>query len=172
MKKLVRGGFIIAVLLVAWKTVLGAPNDVEIHSTPQKVDEAAKNSNESMAHSKEHWKYEVTIENKTFKDLAGLEMKYVIFYKPEELGTREEKKMQRQNGSFAVDALKSHEKKSFTTNAVELKNAHLNNGYYYSDGGRQAARDTLEGLWVRVYQGGQQVGEYANPSILLKEKWE
>jgi hypothetical protein len=96
----------------------------------------------------------------------------VIFYKKEELGKRTADKPERQTGSFTIGALKSHEKKSFTTNSVELKKAHLNNGYYFEDGGRQAAQDTLGGIWVRVMQGATQIAEYANPSILLKEKWD
>jgi hypothetical protein len=29
--------------------------------------------------TKEHWIYDVTIENKTFKELTNLDLKYVIF---------------------------------------------------------------------------------------------
>ena len=114
----------------------------------------------------------VTIENKTFKDLSGLEMKYVIFFKHEKLGGRDAATPRRQSGSLTIDLLKPHEKKSVTTNSVELNNAHLAPNYYYSDGGRQKAQDTLGGLWVRVYQNGQQLAEYANPSTLTKEHWE
>jgi len=31
--------------------------------------------------TKEHWVYDVTIENKTFKELTNLDLKYVIFFK-------------------------------------------------------------------------------------------
>jgi hypothetical protein len=172
MKRLGRNGIVWAVLILTVRTIFGALSDLEIHCAAKKIDEAVKGSSQSMAQSKEHWRYDVTVENKTFKDMSGLEVKYITFYKPEELGTREEKKLQRQNGSFSIPVLKPHEKKSFSTNPVELKNAQLTNDYYYADGGRQAAHDRLEGLWVRVYQGGQQVGEYANPSTLMKEKWE
>jgi hypothetical protein len=34
------------------------------------------------------------------------------------------------------------------------------------------AQDTLVGLAIRVYQGGQLFAEFANPSTLLHEKWE
>ncbi len=149
-----------------------ANSDVEIHCVARKVDEVNKSSTESMAHLQEHWTYEVTVENKTFKELSAVEVAYQIFYKKEELGNRKEDKPQRQTGTVTIGVLKPHEKKSFTTNAVELKKAHLNNGYYYPDGGRQAAQDSLVGVWVRLTQGGQQFAEYSNPSTLLREKWE
>ena len=149
-----------------------ANSDVEIHCVARKVDEVNKSSTESMAHLQEHWTYEVTVENKTFRELSAVEVTYAIFYKKEELGNRKEDKPQRQTGTFTIGVLKPHEKKSFTTNAVEQKKAHLNNGYYYPDGGRQAAQDSLVGVWVRLMLAGQQFAEYANPSTLLKEKWE
>ena len=149
-------------------------SDVEIHCIPKKVD-ASGNQNSasgSIMRAKERWSYDVTIESKTFKDLSGLEMKYVIFFKHEKLGARDAATPRRQSGSVTIGSLKPHEKKSVTTNSVELDNAHLAPNYYYSDGGRQKAQDTLGGLWVRVYQNRQQLAEYANPSTLAKEHWE
>jgi hypothetical protein len=34
-----------------------------------------------ITRAKGRWSYDVTVENKTFKDLSELEMKYVIFFK-------------------------------------------------------------------------------------------
>ena len=165
---------ILLAIVFSVNCVLAEISDVEIHCIPKKVD-ASGNQNSpsgSIMRSKERWSYDVTIENKTFKDLSGLEMKYVIFFKHEKLGARDAATPRRQSGSLTTGSLKPREKKSVTTNSVELDNAHLAPNYYYSDGGRQKAQDTLGGLWVRVYQNGQQLGEYANPSTLTRERWE
>jgi len=78
-----------------------------------------------------------------------------------------------QSGSFSIDSLKSHEKKSFSTNAVELNKSNLVGHWHYKSGAEPNAQDTIVGLAVRVYyQGGQQFAEFANPSTLLKEKVE
>jgi hypothetical protein len=149
-------------------------SDLEIHCVPKKLD-AGGNRNSapgSIVRGKERWSYDVTIENKTFKELSALDMKYVIFFNKEKLGAREAAAAQRQSGSLTIGSLKPHEKKIFTTNSVELDSAHLAPNYYYPDGGRPKAQDTLGGLWVRVYQNGQQLGEYANPSTLTREQWE
>jgi hypothetical protein len=149
-------------------------SQVEIHCVPKKVDTNGNQPSRAghVTRTKEHWSYDVTVENKTFQDLSGLEMKYVIFFNKEKLAARDAAASRRQNGSLSIGSLKPHEKKVFTTDSVELDSSRLASDYYYADGGRQKAQDTLGGLWVRVYQNGQQLAEYANPSTLTKERWE
>lgn len=122
--------------------------------------------------STEHWNYEVTVENTSFQPMAATEVRYMIFYKTEELGSKEPAKQEHQSGAFSVDALAPHAKKVFTTNTVELRKSHLTGQWYFSGGERIKAEDTLTGIWVRVYQNGQVAGEYANPSLLTKEQWQ
>lgn len=59
--------------------------------------------------------YDVTIENKTFQNLSNLEVKYVIFFSQEQLGLKAAPTRRQQSGSFTVDSLGLHEKKSFRT---------------------------------------------------------
>ena len=121
---------------------------------------------------KEEWVYDVTIENKTFKDMANVEVKYLIFYKTEKLGVKADPTPATKAGAAPVGLLKAHEKKTITTDAVELKKANLVGEFHYASGAKINVQDTLTGVWVRVFQDGQQIGEYANPSNLTKEKWE
>jgi hypothetical protein len=166
-------------LAVAILTVLAGPvgagnADVDIHCVAKKLDEKVnQGSGEgSFAVTKEHWIYEVTIENRTFKDLADVEVKYVIFFNKEQLGVKAAATPKQQSGTATVGSLKSHEKKSFTTEPVELDKANLVGNYHYPSGAKPGAHDTLTGLGVRVMQAGQQFAEFANPSTLLREKWQ
>jgi hypothetical protein len=149
-------------------------SDVEVHCAAKKLDEKVnQGSGEgTLAMTKEHWTYEVTIENKTFKDLADVEVKYVIFFNQEQLGVKAAPTLRRQPGTATLGLLKAHEKKSFSTDAVELKKENLVGNYHYASGAKPGAHDTLNGLGLRVMQAGQQFAEYANPSTLLREKWE
>jgi hypothetical protein len=173
-KKPIRAIFASAVMILAGPGVQAANSDLEIHIQPQQTDNSGTQvtSGGSSFHSKEHWIYEVTIENKTFRDLNGLELRYVLFFKQEKFGSKEAAAPQRQNGNIDIGLLKAHEKKSVKTTAVELNKATLSGDYYFPSGGRERAQDSLGGLWVRVFQNGQQVAEYANPSTLTREKWE
>lgn len=74
--------------------------------------------------------------------------------------------------SFSLGSLKSHEKKSFSTNPVELNEANLVGNWIYSSGAKPNAQDTLVVLGIRVYLNGQQFAEFANASNLRREKWE
>ena len=158
---------------VTARVSMGGNFDFEIHCVPKKLDESVKKGSAGGANiNREHWAYDLTIENKTFKELADLEVKYVIFFRQEQLGKKADAMSRRENGSFSIPGLKSHEKKSFTTDAVELKKSNLVGNWHYTSGAKPNAQDTLVGLAVRVYQNGQQVAEYANPSTLTREKWE
>jgi hypothetical protein len=144
--------------------------DVDFHCVARRVDQSVKKASDGSANeTKEHWVYDVTIENRTFKELANLDLKYVIFFKQEQLGVKAAATPRQQSGSFSIDSLKPHEKKSFSTNPVELNKANLVGNWIYSSGAKPNAQDTLVGLAVRVYQGGQQ---FADPSTLLREKVE
>jgi hypothetical protein len=160
-------------LSVAVHTIVAGNFDVEIHCTPKKVDSVVNKGSDGGANrTQEHWNYDVTVENKTFKDLGALDVKYAIFYKQEQLGVKAAATPKTQQGSFTIPGLKPHEKKSFATDSVELNKSNLVGNWIYTSGAKPNAIDTLVGLAVRVYQNGQQFAEYANPSTLLKEKWD
>ncbi|MBV9009988.1 MAG: hypothetical protein JO354_12605 [Verrucomicrobia bacterium] len=164
-----------AAIITAFAVALfAAASDIEIHVTPKKLDatQPQNEANGTRTVSSERWNYEVTLENKSFRPLSGLEARYIIFYKTEQLGSKEPAEQQRQSGTFSLDAMQAHEKKTFTSNAVELKHSHLTGHWFFPAGERIKADDTLVGIWVRVYQGDQLLGEYANPSTLAREQWQ
>jgi len=147
--------------------------DLEIHVQPNQTDQSGiqTQGGGSRYHSKEHWLYQVNVENKSFKQMDGLDVKYVIFSKHEKFGSTDPAEQKRTTGSVSVGSLKPHEKRLVKTSAVELDKTQLDGDYYFPTGGKQKAQDSLVGVWVKVYQNGQQVTEYANPSTLLKEHW-
>ena len=150
-----------------------ADSDFEFHAVPRRIDQAAKaGSDGGAAVTKEQWVYDLTVENKTFKELTELEVKYQIFFTKEKLGSKVAAISKRQSGSVSIPSLKSHEKKVVSTTQVELTKQHLVGAYHYVDGAKPNANDALVGVWFRVMQGGQQIAEFANPSNLAKEKWD
>jgi hypothetical protein len=88
------------------------------------------------------------------------------------LGLKADPTKRQRNGSFSIDLLKPHEKKSFSTDPVELSKSNLVGHWHYESGAKPNAQGTLVGLAMRVYQGGQQFAEFANPSTLPREKVE
>ncbi len=156
-----------------WSTTITIAGNfgLEIHCFPKRIDQSVKRASDGGAsETKEHWVYDLTIENKTFKELTNLDLKYVVFFTQERLGVKADSTKRQQSGSFSIDSLKSHETKSLSTNPVELNKSNLVGHWHYQSGAKPKAQDTLVGLVVRVYQGAQQFAEFANPSILLREK--
>jgi hypothetical protein len=166
-----------------------ANSDVEIHCVAKKVNEQTRKAAQGSRvvvqegsvnivagggtnRTKENWVYEVTIENKTFKELDGVEVKYAIFFNKEKLGVKAAPTAQHQNGTLSIPVLKPHEKQTFSTDSVELDGANLVGEWHYTNGAKPGAHDTLVGLALRIFQNGQQFAEYANPSTLLREKWD
>ena len=81
--------------------VRAGSSDMEIHVQPKQTDQSGvkAQAGASRFESKEHWIYEISIENKSFKQLDGLEVKYVIFYKQEKFGSKDPAEEKRSNGS-------------------------------------------------------------------------
>lgn len=125
----------------------------------------------------EHWGYAVSLENKTFQPLTDLDVKYVIFYKQEQLGVKGPPREQRMNGNTPVKAINSHGKLTFETNPVELKKTRMlgpaGSYTYFENGASSKAEDSLSGVWIRIYKGDQMLAEFVKPpNLASKEKWE
>jgi hypothetical protein len=71
-----------AALFTVLQSSVAGNFDVEIRCVAKPIDQTVnKGSGEGGTNqTKEHWVYDVTVENKTFKDLANLDLKYVIFF--------------------------------------------------------------------------------------------
>jgi hypothetical protein len=146
---------------------------MDITALQKKLDEQKNTKASDTNISKEQWQYIVTVENKQFKDLTGLDIKYMIFYKQEDFGSKNPAKVKHITGSHPVELLKAHEKITFESDFVKLEQARLKAGWYFTDGAKANATGALSGIWVRIYQGTTLVAEMCKPTNLsFKETWE
>lgn len=127
-----------------------------------------------VAKSTEDCIYTITLTNNAFKDAAAMEVKYVVFVERQRAGEKTgNEHIERVTGSKTVEGIKSHQKTSVETDKFTLNQNQLAAGWHYTNGGKASAKDSVKGVWVRVYQGGTVIGEYVNPSTISKrEKWE
>ena len=137
---------------------------------------AEKQAKAGLNLSKEEWVYDITIENKSFKDVQNVEIKYIIFEKPQnasEVG-KSKQELVRKQGQKTVPAIKNLEKITFSTEPIERTNMQLKPGYVWKSGsGKRQSKDSMSGLWVRIFVNGQQVMEFMDPPTLnTEEKWE
>src|SRR6266481_5973230 len=94
----------LVLLTAVWSTnvAIAGNFDVEIHCFPKRIDQSVRTASDGgVNQTKEHWFYDLTIENKTFRELANLDLKYVIFFKWEQLGVKAAATPRQQSGSFS-----------------------------------------------------------------------
>ncbi len=118
--------------------------------------------------------YQVTVANRAFKETGAVTARYILFVERQELGVKAgSEQIDKEKGENAVEALKPQGKVSFNTSEITLREQSLSGGnFIYLNGGRIKAKDSLVGIWVKLFEGETQVGEYINPSTLSnKYKW-
>ncbi len=117
----------------------------------------------------EKWSYAVTVVNKSFKDVPGFQIKYVVFSKPDNAGKAVKPgqvDLERHAGTATIGALRNNDQTTFYTEPVELRTVQLDSGWEWKSGSDTYARGALRGIWIRVYIGDQLVAEFKNPANL------
>ena len=137
---------------------------------------AEKEAKKGVSLAKEEWVYDITIENKSFKDVQNVEIKYIIFEKPQNASdvAKTKHEMVRKQGEKTVPAIKNLEKITFATESIERSSIQLKPGYVWKSGsGKRQSKDAMSGLWIRIYVNGQQVTEFMDPTTLsADQKWD
>jgi hypothetical protein len=136
------------------------------------VPKAVK-SGEPLTEKTETVFYQVTVANTAFKPSAALKAKYIVFVERQEIGEKAgSEQIEKIKGSADVKELKPREKETFSTSEIKLKEKGVTGNYIYTSGGRIRAKDSLAGVWVKLYEGETEVAEYVNPTTLSnKHKW-
>lgn len=165
----------VAALLATGLRAMAA--DKVVISTQKKRVEANKGpvgTAGERAKGSEKVTYEVKLQNQTLQDLSKLTVDYVVFVERQKLGERQgqEGHIDRFNGTKAIDVLTNREPQTLTTEEIELNASNLIGTYHYANGGRIKAQDNVIGVWVRVSQDGQIIGEYTNPPTVTKRGWD
>ena len=170
-------GWLVACLLSFGSPAIAAPL-AKVQITAQLKRAAGTKKGNGAAGSQvkatEKVSYALTVKNATFGDLPELTVDYILFVERQKLGEKKtgESPVERVTGTANVAGLPKQGSEVVTTDEVSLKTESLVGGYHYINGGRIRAEDSVVGVWVRVSQAGQLVGEYAMPSTIIRRGWE
>lgn len=126
--------------------------------------------------------YNVTVTNQSALLGQDLNVEYRIFFRQGAQGKSiSSQPLMNLGGSEKIPKLESRAKTSFRTNGATINrkspaplsaNAGTNaKPNAWPNGGQETVSDEIEGVWVRVYQGDQIVGEYVSADTLRKEGW-
>ena len=163
---------------IAWSltAVAGPPAKVQITAEKKRAEAAKGGVGGAGTHAKsgENITYALTLRNISPGDLTGLTVEYCLFVERQRLGEKrtDPSKVERIAASQKVEALTRQTPQVVTSSGVTLNTENLVGNYIFSNGGRIKAQDAVIGVWVRVTQEGQLIGEYANPPTVTKRGWD
>lgn len=143
--------------------------DVRLSATPKKLDEQKDRQGNVTVTTKEI-AYTVTVENRSFKTISELQIKYMIFYLDPKPGSTEKPLEAFHKGSETLTDFASNRTLTFETAPLKLVKEELDSGWYYGSGGSGRSKDRVTGVWIRAYANGDLVGEYSNPTTIAKKR--
>ena len=162
----------LAVLLLASLPALALPSPYSFDFKVEKKKlEGTRSKTLEHTVTNEKWCYSVSIQNQSFKDVPNIDIKYIVYFKKQEEGTKISKEKHKA-GTSSDAMLQNNGNFSFETDPVQLVKTQLDGGFYYVTGANPRSRDSLTGIWIRLYQGGTMIGEYADPPSLTTGNWD
>ena len=159
------------VLLIFATSVLGQLADVRLMASPKKLDEQKSRQGNVTLTTKEV-AYMVTVENRTFKTIDELQIKYMIFYLDPKPGSSDKPLEVSHKGRETLTNFAANRTAIFETSPLKLIKEELDSGWFYEGGVSGRSKDRVTGVWIRAYVNGEIVGEYSNPTtIARKREW-
>lgn len=126
--------------------------------------------------TEEDWGYSVTLRNTTTRPISGLRGEYILFVKVDTAGDNAahgDGRLKRTRGRLAFDPIPQSGKITVRTDSITAVKRELADGIVWSGSGDNKTRDTLHGIWLRVYQGDTLVVESALPGTLATgQRWD
>lgn len=121
----------------------------------------------------EDWGYSVTVRNLGGLPIENLRAEYLLYAKVDAVkNTGRKPGMRREAGKLAFESLPANGRVSAKTSAITTRKTELKGGITWSGTGDKDTRDTLHGIWLRIYQGDHLVLESATPTTLIAEgRW-
>ena len=147
-------------------------HDVGITVAKKKLDEEKSREGGNKTVTTKEIVYTISVQNKRFKTMPEIQVKYMIFLNDEQAGSTEAGVVKAHTGSESVQNLASNASVTIETKPIRLATEDLDGGWAYYSGAGNRARDKVNGVWVRAYADGKIIGEYANPStVTRKNTW-
>ncbi|MFA6288876.1 MAG: hypothetical protein WC661_15955 [Opitutaceae bacterium] len=122
--------------------------------------------------TEEKWGYSVTIQNKTAKALESLRADYRLFATVDSVHVKEKQGLKKKPYQSAINTIPVMGRIVFRTETISAFKMKYNGNIHSAKTGDTSSRETLSGIWIRIYQGSDLVYETAMPdSLRTTEKW-
>lgn len=159
--------------LKAWAAANPPPvsaNDLSLQFSRGKFDsEKTSQHGGAVTAYKDFWGYSITLANKSSRSLNDIRAEYILFVKKEGVPNA----LQRLKKTTSIGTLNAFSNTTFRTDPVPSYRYVLKPGFYWaSTGNSKPIKDSLHGMWLRIYVGKQLVLEQITSDDIAKnEKW-
>lgn len=131
---------------------------------------------EGVTVTEDDWGYSITLRNAIARPIENLRGEYILFVKVDTAGddaARGDGRLKRTRRKLAFDPIPVGGRVSARTEAITARKLELAKGIVWGGTGDSKTRDTLQGIWLRIYQGDTLVLESASPGTLVStESWQ
>jgi hypothetical protein len=145
-------------------------SDIQISASPRKLDEQKDRQGGKVTVTTKEIVYRITVENRTFRTIPELQVKYMIFYVDPKPESSEKPIEVYHKGSETLADLASNRPATFETKPFKLTKEELDAGWYWVGSGSSRTKERVTGVWIRAYSNGNIVGEYSNPTTVSKKR--
>ncbi len=122
--------------------------------------------------TEEKWGYGVTIINKTARSVDNLRTEYRLFATVDNIHVKEKQGLKKKSYRSAIENVPELGRITFRTETVSAIKTKYNGNIHSAKTGDTSSRETLHGIWIRIYRGDDLVYETAMPdSLRTSETW-
>lgn len=146
------------------------PNALKIELS-RGVFESRKQEDSATVTTEEKWGYSITVTNQSGKPVGNLKMTYVLFVKPDLEPGKDSSKatFKRTEGKSSILGIQPMAKTTIRSDTINIYKQRLKPGWVWGKtGNSEMIKDTLHGIWIKVYAGDQLVSEICTPESLMK----
>lgn len=128
---------------------------------------------DGMTITEEKWGYNVTLTNKTSRPLDNLRAEYRLFATVDNIHKKDDEEgLKKKAYQSPVETIPALGRITFRTETVSAFKTKYNGNIVSAKTGDNNSRETLHGIWIRLYRGNELVYESAMPEKLRStEKW-
>lgn len=127
---------------------------------------------DGMTITEEKWGYNVTLTNKSPRPLEKLRAEYRLFATLDNIHVGEKQGLKKQAFRGEIETIPALGRVVFKTETISAIKTKYNGNIYSVKTGDNKSRETLSGIWIRIYSGTDLVYESATPEKLTTtEKW-
>ena len=123
--------------------------------------------------TEEKWGYGITVINRTPQRLETLRIEYRLFATVDNVHSTEDKQgLKKKAYKSPITAVPELGRVVFRTETISAIKSKYNGNIVSAKSGESTTRETLYGIWMRIYHGDELVHESAMPeSLRTTEKW-